>query len=185
MSLYRATLIRVYCSATFKTWAPRLHARYAKNLAALQRDDRSLKFPFDSSVFPSATYNLGPRTVTYPHLDYFNTAFGWCAITALGTYDYTRGGHLILWDLDLVIEFPPGSTIFLPSAVISHSNVAISEGERRYSVTQYAAGGLFRWVDNGFKSNRSLSRKQRKIRHQENLTVWEESLALFPILSSE
>ena len=180
---YRAALI--YCPATFKTWAPRLHERYAQNLAALQHDDRSLRFPFRFSVFPSTTYNLGPRTATYPHLDYFNAAFGWCAITALGTYDYTKGGHLILWDLDLVIEFPPGSTIFIPSAVMSHSNVAISEGECRYSVTQYAAGGLFRWVDNGFKSNRSLSHKQRKIRHRENLTLWEESLALFPILSRD
>ena len=173
----------IYRTATFKAWAPKLHGRYATNMAALRHHHKSLKFPFSSSVFPSVTYNLGPRTVTYPHLDYFNTAFGWCAITALGTYDYRKGGHLILWDLDLVIEFPPGATIFIPSAVVSHSNVTISQIERRYSVTQYAAGGLFRWVDNGFKTNRSLSRKQRMLQERENFTRWEDSLSLFPILS--
>jgi len=159
-----------------------MHARYATNITALRRHHKSLKFPFDSSVFPSATYNLGPRTVTYPHLDFFNAAFGWCAITALGSFDYRKGGHLILWDLDLVIEFPPGATIFVPSAATSHSNVAISEGEHRYSVTQYAAGGLFRWVDNGFKSNRSLSRKQQKLQQQANSTLWEDSLSLYSII---
>jgi len=121
-----------------------MHARYAANITALRHHHKSLKFPFDSSVFPSATYNLGPRTVTHPHLNFFNAAFGWCAITALGSFDYRKGGHLILWDLDLVIEFPPGVTIFVPSAVTSHSNVTISEGEHCYSVTQYAAAGLFR-----------------------------------------
>jgi hypothetical protein len=143
-----------YWLATFKTWAPRMHAMYAENMSALKERHMNLIFPFPGSVFPSVTYNLGPRTVTYPHLDFLNVAFGWCGITALGSFDYKRGGHLILWDLGLVIEFPPGATIFVPSAIMSHSNVTISEGEYRYSVTQYAAGGLFRWVDNGFKSNR-------------------------------
>jgi hypothetical protein len=51
-----------------------------------------------------------------------------------------------------VVEFPPGSTVLIPSAILSHSNVDINEGEKRYSFTQYASGGLFRWVENGFKS---------------------------------
>lgn len=73
-------------------------------------------------------------------------------MTPFGTYDYTKGGHLILWDLKRVIEFPPGSTILFPSAVISHSNVAIGKGETRYLFAQYSAGGLFRWVDQGFQT---------------------------------
>lgn len=159
-----------------------MHKRYARNMKALGDRHKTLRFPFLSSVFPSATYNLGPRTVTYPHRDFFNAAFGWCAITALGSYDYKTGGHLILWDVDLVIEFPPGATIMIPSAVITHSNVGIAKGERRYSVTQYAAGGLFRWVDNGFKTNRSLSRKERKRRQREDFTRWQDSLTLYPTI---
>lgn len=70
----------------------------------------------------------------------------------MGSFDYKRGGHLILWDLELVIQFPPGSTILIPSSVLYHSNVAIQAGESRYSFTQFSAGGLYRWADNGFKS---------------------------------
>ncbi|KIJ96780.1 hypothetical protein K443DRAFT_134056 [Laccaria amethystina LaAM-08-1] len=61
------------------------------------------------------------------------------------------GGHLVLWDLGLVIEFPPGSTIFIPSASLEHSNASIQKEERRYSFTQYTAGGTFRWVGYGFQ----------------------------------
>lgn len=49
-----------------------------------------------------------------------------------------------------MVEFPPGCTIFIPSACVSHSNVGIRKGEHRYSFTQYTAGALFRWVDHKF-----------------------------------
>ena len=55
----------------------------------------------------------------------------------------------MLWDLDLVIEFPPGSTILLPSAAIAHSNTSIGRRESRCSFTQFTAGGLFRWTTHG------------------------------------
>lgn len=106
---------------------------------------------FRNSVFPCLTINLGPTTCTFDHMDPGNLPFGWCSVTALGPFNPTLGGHLVLWDLQLVIEFPPGSTILLPSATLRHSNVGICEGECRYSVTQFAAGGLFRWVDQGFQ----------------------------------
>lgn len=59
---------------------------------------------------------------------------------------------MVLWDLQLVIEFPPGASILIPSAAIYHSNTSINPEERRYSFTQFSAGGLFRWVDNGFRT---------------------------------
>jgi hypothetical protein len=64
------------------------------------------------------TFNFGPQTVTFDHRDSGNLAFGWCAITAFGNFDPTCGGHLVLWDMKLVIEFPPGSTILIPSAMM-------------------------------------------------------------------
>lgn len=100
-------------------------------------------------MWAAATFNFGPKVFTVKHRDYANLPFGWCSVTALGNFDPTRGGHLILWDLKLVIEFPAGSTILLPSAAISHSNTPIARGERRSSFTQYSAGGLFRWVAHG------------------------------------
>ena len=164
-----------------KFWTPKLHEHYAKCKNDLANQHPDLKFPLETSIFPTVTYNLGPQTVSYPHIDFNNLAFGWCAITALGDFDYEKGGHLILWDLHLVIELPPGSTILIPSAILSHSNVAIREHEHRYSVVQYAAGALFRWVDNGFRTLDSLSAKERAERKAMNATQWVRALACFRI----
>ncbi|KAI0652179.1 hypothetical protein C8Q79DRAFT_997324 [Trametes meyenii] len=134
-------------SAAFRLFAPKLHAYYSKTLDALEAHHPRLKRNFKNSVFARITFNLGPRTVTYIHIDQNNLPAGLCAITALGDFDPTLGGHLILWDLGLIIEFPPGATILIPSALLRHSNAAIRPGETRYSLTQYSAGGLFRWVE--------------------------------------
>lgn len=132
-------------------WAPQMHSYYVDRLGKLHAEYEPLRRNFTSSVFEATTYNLGPRTVCYRHLDFANLPFGWCAVTALGDYNYTTGGHLILWDAHLVLEFPPGTTVLIPSAIISHSNTTIAPHERRFSFTQYTAGALFRWVDNGFQ----------------------------------
>ncbi|KAJ7640924.1 hypothetical protein B0H17DRAFT_1216484 [Mycena rosella] len=62
--------------------------------------------------------------------------------------------------------FPPGTTILIPSAAIFHSNIPISDNEHRYSFTQYTAGGIFRWIENGFQSSEaylaSLSKKEQE-----------------------
>jgi hypothetical protein len=133
--------------AAFATWAPKLHNKYATLLEEILQLLPHLERNFANSVFACATANFGPHTATFRHFDSQNLAYGWCAITALGSYDYTKGGHLILWESQLVLEFPPGCTILIPSASISHSNIGILEEEKRYSFTQYTAGALFRWVD--------------------------------------
>lgn len=97
-------------------------------------------------------------------------------------YDSKRGGHLYLRQLRLVIEFPPNSTIGIPSAVLRHGNVPIQEGETRTSITQYAAGGLFRWVDNGLCSTKTLQQKdaakaQRIVDSREER--WQKALKRF------
>ncbi|KAJ7791295.1 hypothetical protein B0H14DRAFT_3094503 [Mycena olivaceomarginata] len=58
--------------------------------------------------------------------------------------------------ITLVIRFPPGATILIPSAIIRHSNVPVASHERRYSFTQYTAGGLFRWIGNGRRAQKKL-----------------------------
>jgi hypothetical protein len=148
----------------------------------LFQDDAKLVRPFDS-IFTAASYNLGPQTVSLPHVDFGNLPFGWCAITALGSFDPVKGGHIVLWECKLVVEFPPGSTILIPSAVIKHSNVKVGVDERRYSFAQYCAGGLFQWVDNGFKtvsdflSNSNTKEREAMTRASEG--CWEFGLSLF------
>jgi hypothetical protein len=68
----------------------------------------------------------------------------------LGNFDYTSGGHLILWECGIVLEFPPGWTILIPSACIAHSNANIGKGEKRYSFTQYTAGAVFQHLEQNF-----------------------------------
>lgn len=173
------------CTGVFRSWAPKLYEYYDDRLGKLFEDDEGLKKPFNS-VFPAVTYNLGPQTVCTPHLDFANLPFGYCAITALGQYDPTKGGHLVLWECKLVIEFPPGSTILIPSAIVTHSNVPIRAGEKRYSVTQYSAGALFRWVDNGFQTavayRASLTAEEKIELEETDSRRWELGLDLLPKL---
>jgi hypothetical protein len=138
---------------------------------------------FKNNAWAACTINFGPFTVTFPHVDSANLCFGWCSITALGNFDPTRGGHLILWDLGIYIRFPPGSTILIPSALLVHSNVPISPGEERYSFVQYSSAGLFRWVENGFQSDVSFdshaTASQRSKRNDERQGRWGSGLRMF------
>ncbi|KAF7304430.1 hypothetical protein HMN09_00845200 [Mycena chlorophos] len=104
------TRIAGFSDSILSNFAPRLYGYYQQTMDALFSWDPRLRriFPHGTSVFPSATFNFGPQTVTVPHLDLLNLAWGWCFITALGDFDPTKGGHLILWDLKRFIRFPPG-----------------------------------------------------------------------------
>jgi hypothetical protein len=86
----------------------------------------------------------------------------------------------------LVIEFPPGSTILIPSGAIRHFNIAIGPDESRYSFTQYTAGGLFRWVDHGYQTETSYKKGWNKARKQEEEEVnkqrWLKGVSMFSTL---
>ncbi|KAI0061575.1 hypothetical protein BV25DRAFT_1805623, partial [Artomyces pyxidatus] len=126
-----------------------LYARYG-----IQRN-------FKSSAYPTATANLGPSTVCFRHHDGMNHPGTPCVITPLGNFDPKRGGHLVLYDLGLKIEFPPGHTIIISSAGFLHGNTPIQQGETRYSFTQYLPGGLVRWVHLGFRRAKEVTKEAR------------------------
>lgn len=116
-----------------------------------------------------------------------NCAFGMCAIQALGNFDPAEGGHLVLSDLKLVIEFPAGSTVLIPSATLTHSNVPVKKGEQRASFTQFCPGGLLRYVDSDFRTEKSLKTSRiadYKKHQQEKLSLWRRGLDLWSPLSS-
>jgi hypothetical protein len=163
------------------TWVPHLYAYYVDHLGPLFKTYPDLQRNFINSVFACATFNFGP--ITCPG----NLPFGWCAITALGNFNPLLGGHLILWDLKIVIEFPPGSTILIPSASIRHSNIMIRPGESRYSFTQYTAGGLFCWVDHGYQTEKSYKKGWSKARKQAeedaNQQRWVRGVGMFSTLA--
>ncbi|KAF9540710.1 hypothetical protein CPC08DRAFT_650813 [Agrocybe pediades] len=82
-----------FVSSVMSMWAPDLHQYYVDYLGRLYAHDPHLKPAFSISVFPATTYNFGPQTVCYRHTDYANLPFGMCSITALGSFDHTKGGH--------------------------------------------------------------------------------------------
>ncbi|KAF8969306.1 hypothetical protein BDZ97DRAFT_1915275 [Flammula alnicola] len=137
---------------------------------------------FAKSVFPNAAFNFGPDVRTYLHRDVLNSPLLWCFITAMGNFDPTKGGHLILWELKLVIEFPPGSVIAIPSATITHSNTPVAPGEIRTSFTQYCPGPLFRYIDNDFMTEAKL-KEENPAKYEEVCKLkssrWKTGLDLF------
>ena len=168
-------------------YAPKLFVEYAETFDALWEKHPSLQRNFSNSVYPSIAFNFGPRTVTFMHTDTGNKANGLCVITALGKFDSKRGGHLVLGRLRLVIEFPAGATTLIPSATVPHGNTSIQDGETRMSVTQYAAGGLFRWVRYGFRNERQLHKEDPKLAAEfedRKATAWKEALDAFSTTAS-
>lgn len=159
-----------------------------KHFDSLSDLSQSLRTPFDQAigVFPCRTFNLDKQSASKLHKDHNNLSHGWCSVTALGDFDPNKGGHLVLWDLGLVIRFPPGSTILIPSSIILHSNTPIQPNEVRYSIVQYAAGHLFRWYKNGFlndkewknKATPEMLQKWEKERHSR----WQEAVSFFTTL---
>ncbi|KZP03461.1 hypothetical protein FIBSPDRAFT_915308 [Athelia psychrophila] len=160
-------------SSALAFWAPDLYRYYGEHLRPLFEANPELHCNFRNSVYPCATVNFGPVTCTFDHVDPANLPFGLCAVTALGDFDHTRGGHLVLWDLKLIIEFPAGSTALLPSAVLRHSNIATQPGETRNSGMQPTAAYM-----------ESLSREDWEAEMERSAARWQEGVRLYSTLTS-
>jgi hypothetical protein len=130
------------------------------NLRLLFEHHPGLEHNFSNSIFPGASFNLGPIVVTDEHADLHNLVHGLCGVTSLEEndrpYNHTLGGQIYLQQIKMVIDFPSGSSMLIPSAFVEHGNTPIQTGESRLSFTQYAAGGLFRWVKYGFRTAKSV-----------------------------
>ncbi|KAJ7429961.1 hypothetical protein B0H11DRAFT_1765935, partial [Mycena galericulata] len=137
-------------------YAPKLWRYCRDTLRALFKHHRGLKHNFNNSIFPAATFNCGPDVVTAEHMDFLNLVHGLCAITSGGDFDHTEGGQIYLDQIKLVIDFPSGAGMLIPSAFVTHGNTPIRPNETRFSLTQYAAGALFRWVKYGFRTAKSI-----------------------------
>lgn len=91
-----------------------------------------------------------------------------------------------MWDWKLVIEFPPGCTILIPSAAVAHGNIAVRKGEVRKSFTQYCAGGLFRWSRFGCRTKEQFEKQDRSgwsAMKAGAVQRWEEACSMFSKIS--
>ncbi|PPQ84225.1 hypothetical protein CVT24_004612, partial [Panaeolus cyanescens] len=155
--------LATFASYAFAMWAPNVYGYYRKQISLLLSKMPSLKWTFYNMIWLCATINFGPHVCCLPHRDLLNLPFGWCSIIALGDFDYRKGGHLVLHDLRMVIEFPPGCVILIPSALLNHANTPLQAGERRMSFTQFCAGGIFRFIENGFCTEKQLKKDDKKM----------------------
>ncbi|KAJ3829000.1 hypothetical protein F5880DRAFT_1471503, partial [Lentinula raphanica] len=167
----------------FKTFAHKPYMQYKETAEALQARHPYLRPTSHKTPFAATTFNMGPHSFSPPHVDEGNNACGWCVVTALGPFDPDKGGHLVLWNMKLIIRFPPGASILFPSALVTHSNIPILPHEKRYSMVQYSAGGLFRWRYNGFQSDKafwaSATSSQLKKRERDRQLRWKSGLDSF------
>ncbi len=170
----------------FAHYAPRLYNYYSKTFASLKKSQPELELPVFGSIFSTISINLAPQVVAEKHKDFKNLAYGFCNICAQGSFNPKQGGHLVLWELKLLIEFPPGSHMNILSAIFSHSNTSLQAGETRFSIIQYSAGGLFRWVQYGFRTWHAFEEQEPKEASMEwdgRPTKWQEVLGLFSNIS--
>ncbi|KAJ3980561.1 hypothetical protein F5890DRAFT_1419370 [Lentinula detonsa] len=160
---------------------PRLHSLYTNVLSDLCQDNPSLQRNWQDCCFASSSLNFS-HAVTTRHHDAHNLLFGECAVWNGGSFDYKKGGHLVIWDLKLVIEFPPGCIAFLPSAMFAHSNTSISKQDKRHSMTFFSASGLFRWRHNNYMSDKDFmagaSRAERQSWDEHRDNLWQTGLDL-------
>ncbi|EIM90993.1 uncharacterized protein STEHIDRAFT_49802, partial [Stereum hirsutum FP-91666 SS1] len=171
-----------FANSAFMTYAPKLYKQYAEETEALYSHDPSCRRPFKNAVWPACTFNLGPQCCCRGHCDSANVPHGWCAVWALGDYDPKVGGHLILLEFGLIIQFPPGSVILLPSSTIRHGNTPVGPTEHRYSFTMYCAGGIFRWVHHGFVPEWVLTDDQHREAYGRHGQRWMEALGKYSVL---
>ncbi|KAI0038300.1 hypothetical protein FA95DRAFT_1505880 [Auriscalpium vulgare] len=142
--------------------SPKLYRKYEHMVDRLLEHHEGLSLPHDNSIFATTTFNFGPHATTKAHVDSANLAHGWCTITPLGEFDHKRGGHLVLWQMGVIIEFPSGSTAAIPSGSVPHGNTDIQDGETRACITQYTSGALFRYVEYGFRSQKAFEKEDAK-----------------------
>ena len=62
-----------------------------------------------------------------------NKLNGICPIFALGDFDPTEGRQLVLPEINLLVEFSPGSLILIPSAALRRGNVPVRAHKKRVS----------------------------------------------------
>lgn len=167
--------------ATFAYWNPGVYVYQKSRIEKVLKHHPELERTSSKTIFPTTACNFR-NVCCNKHRDVLNCPFSWCTIAALGRFDYTRGGHIVLDELKLIIEFPHGHTVSIPSASITHYNIPVAEGDVRVSITQYCSGSIFRYVNNGFCIDNVLE-KEDPVRYTKAKAHkpdrWRLSLGLF------
>ncbi|KAJ7457082.1 hypothetical protein FB451DRAFT_1047714 [Mycena latifolia] len=144
-------------TAMLKEIAPRLWASAHETIEAVLEHDCRLHMPLrvprretrQPTAFAEVTYEFSvPDSI--PRRLARRRPAGWDVVTSLGHYNSTEG-ELILWEDHTIVRFPPGSTILIPSGIVSYSFAGVSEFfSKRMLIAQLLNGNLYDYVANGF-----------------------------------
>ena len=177
-------------NSAYKQFCPGIYQEYKDNSDALHSWDPSLRQNFPKSVFAATTVNFGDengQAITEDHVDSNNYGPGGCTISNGGRFNDRCGGELVLWTLGVAVRFPAASSAIILSGLVRHQNLPIQPGETRYSITQYSAGALFRYVANGFRNDKErlahASAAEKQAWKVESAQRWKSSLAKFRIFT--
>ncbi|KAJ7182631.1 hypothetical protein C8R43DRAFT_868982 [Mycena crocata] len=184
--LHQFHSLKDYCPDLYRIGAPRVHAFVDHVKYQLLAHDPLLRDEFPGSAFHAAEWFLGSPE-SPPRLDDLEFLWAWRGMSFLGKYAHRWGGALILWEERKVIELPVGSTFLFPAAFTRYSFTEVRAGEYQYVFSQYTQAAPFRYVDNGFKSERAFEerawtrvRDARARRREARMT---EALAMYSTLS--
>ncbi|KAJ7843370.1 hypothetical protein B0H14DRAFT_2585821 [Mycena olivaceomarginata] len=161
-------------SSGLARYLPKLYRHYKSTMQSIFKHQPELTQLFPNSIFPTATFNLGPDVVTLEHLDMLNYAYGMCAVTSAGKFNHKLSGHIYIEHLKVVLR----ATTAKPRSL---------GNETRYSMTQYAAGALFRWAAYGHQTVHLcwLRREGWHARQSEIRMIRDYDINIVSILNSE
>ena len=140
-------------TAVLALLAPKMYKNFADKLHRLFEHMPELRRYALMSVFTTASFDFNDGRPCRIHDYHPNGSVGWCSLYAGGDYDPTTGGHLYLPQVQLLIEFPPGATVLIPSNLV-YGIVPVAPGQTRYTFTQYIPTDLIRYIDNGLSTRR-------------------------------
>lgn len=139
----------------YKTYHPIAYREAEKLTQKLRQNDPDLWPDGPEPIWPwhAATNNTNSHsTVAYNHRDYNNGVETFCGVQAGGKFGFGQGGQLVLHELHLIVEFQPGQVVLFPSALITHCNIPLKDGDSRFSITLYSPGGLYRYAAYSFRT---------------------------------
>ncbi|KAG6915875.1 hypothetical protein DXG01_009452 [Tephrocybe rancida] len=130
-------------SMKLNRFSPKMWDKYEYTTARMNSTRWNAPINFQGSTYPAVRFNVGPQTSTVqPYMDCQQECRGLSAMTPIGNYNYKLGGHIVFYELKLIVEVVPGTTLFVPTGLLSYGTMDIQESEERMTITQCFGPGL-------------------------------------------
>ncbi|KAJ7075702.1 hypothetical protein B0H15DRAFT_956200 [Mycena belliarum] len=174
------TVVR-FQSQAYQHFFPDMFTESQDTIEDVRWHDRSLHLPFDRTAsllepaFTSVEYRFG-AALSPPRSDDLAAVNGMTALTVVGDHDTRFGGDIIFLGAKVYAPFPPGATFVFPAWWMPYSFTRVDPDEHLYVITQRMDAGIYRYAENGMRSEHEFERyatdEERRIR-----AIYKESQA--------